>query len=210
MRLPAVVVLMLGLLAAAQAQEARCPPLIANPVGYFTAVVPASTAVPVASPLACDAILEDQLEPGDQIRVWDAAVQEYTVISRTPSGWDGKMSLLPGQALWLENRHKAAKTVVLAGCLPLQSPAFLDIRSGFNLFGLPYLNPLSLDDTPFAKDGAVPGDLKSADQVIESENSRYWWLTANGLWQGSELGADDQLQPFCGFSSNVNTHSHPK
>lgn len=186
----------LAALAGIQAQEIVKTPLVAIPVGYFTTVVPANTAVPVSSPLVCDAILENQLFPGDRVRLWDAAAQEYVIVNRTTSGWSAKMNLLPGDALWVENRQESEQIAIFAGYLPLHSPTILDLRSGLNLFGLPYFNPLSLNATPFAKDGAIPGDLQSADQVIESESSRYWWLTSQGLWQGSDLDADDQLQPF--------------
>ena len=189
-------------LVVAQAQEFQRQPIIATPVGYFTTIVPVNTAVPIASPLVCDAILEDQLQAGDLLRMWDATAQGYTIITRTASGWSEKVTLLPGQALWIENRHETAKAITITGYLPLRSTTFLDIQSGLNLFGLPYFNPLSLNDTPFAKDGAIAGDLQSADRITESESSRYWWLTAQGLWQGSELGADDKLQPFRAYWYN--------
>lgn len=192
----AIAILAAAALAGVQAQELHPAPLVANPVGYFTTFVPANTSVPVSSPLVCGEILGDQLTEGDRVRLWDAMAQEYVIVTRTASGWSEKIALLPGDAVWLENRQVAGQTTIFAGYLPLGSPAVLDICSGLNLFGLPYFNPLSLNATPFAGDGAVAGDLQSADQVVDSESSRYWWLTAQGLWKGIELDACDTLQPF--------------
>ena len=195
-----------------------------KPVGFVRIEVPANSQRLSSIPFtpfnsSLNALLDKQLtgesqaSTADRIIKWDSSQQGYlssfkaenTGNSELNGKWfvddtswvPSALTLLPGDAFFVQNQHSTAQNVFLMGKLVLDQNKSIALSPEMNLFAYPFSSKISLNSSDLKNDGAHGDTAQTGSpDIVSSVNPdlSYWLLdNSSDPNDGKWLDSSDQL-----------------